>query len=581
LLILQQEERTVKMTTFFSLLHFFSLSLSCFNNAAIVLTFLSFLHLQGTAAYAHDLPGTDATAGTFNDHQHHHHSDESIVLGNHLKPHQYQLATTAAAISPKNQFIQTKTTRTCPNGLQDGNYLFRSSSEEDWSFCGVSGTGFHEFHFQISNCKCFAGISRGRVCDSAVPSPSSIREPIFKSSPVPLATTISPLDNLSCSAEDYSISSTDTCLLITLSDQFGDGWTSGDGSTENAWFGYSFSSVTSSNDDVPASSDTTYHSLNCSCPRKIGCISPSSFSSSLPSGDQLIKLAIYSSKAEDGEEDIPVAFSWEIMYLVQVIQNGRLLGSYHGGYLTQMEFSYTHSSGTLTLSSKTDGPVGNGDAVDVSRCEDPVVVGLMSELPLSLKGWSIVDIKNKHEPYLARNSLCFHSSLPPPSAIPSPVLSMNPAAPPPFLFDKDSWYSLHAQDRFSDIPVSSSRHLSEEQAGGNVSTLAGVTGVPGATNGIGTNSQFKNPVAVSISPDGLFALVAERHNHLIRQIVLSTASVSTLAGVAGVPGATNGIGTNSKFNVPYGVSISPHGLYALVADWNHLIRQIVLSTASV
>jgi hypothetical protein len=55
-----------------------------------------------------------------------------------------------------------------------------------------------------------------------------------------------------------------------------------------------------------------------------------------------------------------------------------------------MEFSYTHSSGTLTLSSKTDGPVGNGDVVDVSGCKDPLV-GLGSEL-LSLMGWSIVDI---------------------------------------------------------------------------------------------------------------------------------------------------------------------------------------------
>jgi hypothetical protein len=136
-----------------------------------------------------------------------------------------------------------------------------------------------------------------------------------------LSTTISPLDNLHCSVDDYSISSTDTCLLITLSDQFGDGWTLGDGSTENAWFDYSFSSLASSNTDA-TSSVTTYHSLNCSCPRKIGCIPPSS----LLSGDQLINLAIYSN--EDG---IPVAFSWEIMYLVQVIQNGRLMDSYHGG----------------------------------------------------------------------------------------------------------------------------------------------------------------------------------------------------------------------------------------------------------
>jgi hypothetical protein len=285
---------------------------------------------------------------------------------------------------------------------------------------------------------------------------------------------------------------------------------------------------------------------------------------------------------------MPVAFSWEIMYLVQVIQNGRLMGSYHGGYRTQMEFSYTHSSGTLSFSSKTDGPAGNGDAVDVSGCEDTVVVGLVSELPLSLKGWSIVNINSKHELYLARNPFCYYTHLPLPrgdalSSIPSHLLSIDTAAPPPFSFGKDSRDSPHAQDIFSDIPASSSRQLSEEQQSlGSVSTLAGVAGSGNATNGVGTNSKFNRPAGVCISPDSVIGLVTEWNNHLIRQIILSTASVSTLAGVAGVSGTTNGMGTNSQFNQPRGVSISPDGLFALVADRvNHLIRHIILSTASV
>jgi hypothetical protein len=533
------------MSSFLSLFHFFLLFLSCFKNVELA---RALLQLRGTAS-AHAV--ADTATATFDDHQHHSHSDKSAALKNDVKPYQHQLAPKLIQshhFRNQNQLIQTK--NNCPNSLQDGNYIFRSSSEEDWSFCGVSGTGFHEFYFQIRNCECFAGISGGRVCASA--SPSSVVEPIFKSSSVQPATIAHP-DNLPCSADDCSISS-HTCLLITLSDQFGDGWTSGDGSTENAWFGYS---VTSSNDVVPTSA-ITYHSLSCSCPRKIVCISPSS--SPLPSGDQLINLAIYSKKPEDGEEATPVAFSWEIMYLVQVIQNGRLINSYHGGYRTQMEFRYNHSSDTLTLSSKTDGPVGNGDAVDVSGCKDPAVVGLMSELPLSLKGWSIVDINNKHEPYSGRNPLCFHTHLHPPSP-----------------------HSPHAQDVFFDVPASSSRHLSGElQSIGIILTLAGVAGSSGAINGIGTNSQFNCPIGVAISPDGLFALVGDRLNHLIRRIILSTASVSTLAGVAGSSGAINGIGTNSKFNYPVGVAISPDGLFALVAESNnHLIRQIILSTASV
>jgi DNA-binding beta-propeller fold protein YncE len=100
--------------------------------------------------------------------------------------------------------------------------------------------------------------------------------------------------------------------------------------------------------------------------------------------------------------------------------------------------------------------------------------------------------------------------------------------------------------------------------------------------GIGTNSKFKGPQGVSISPDNSYALVADTSNHLIRHIDLSSAFVSTLAGVTLSAGYANGVGTNSKFNYPYGVAISPDGLYALVTDFsNNVIRHIVLSTATV
>jgi DNA-binding beta-propeller fold protein YncE len=115
----------------------------------------------------------------------------------------------------------------------------------------------------------------------------------------------------------------------------------------------------------------------------------------------------------------------------------------------------------------------------------------------------------------------------------------------------------------------------------SVTTLAGVVGSTGSTNGMGTIARFNNPAGVSISPDGVYALVADRMNHLIRHIVISTASVTTLAGVAGSSGSTNGVGTIARFNYPVGVSISPDGVYALVGDRdNHLVRQIVISTAT-
>jgi DNA-binding beta-propeller fold protein YncE len=497
--------------------------------------------------------------------------------------------------NPSPSPAPTISSTTCPNGLEDGNYLFRSYSEQSWSFCGVSGVGYSELSFQISDCECHAGVSGG-VCTDLITfsslAPTSVTPSIMHSveqSPTPTMISDSPslvpnlspptiphhLAGLHCSANNYFISPEETCLLITLSDQYGDGWTSGDGSSENAWFGYSFSS---SNGD---SSDVTYHSLNCSCPRMIGYLNPSSFA--FVAEDQTIDLAIYSN------QDSPVAFSWEIMYLVQVIQNGLLLDSHYGGYRTHMEFSYSHSSGTLSLSTKTDGAPGNGDAVDMSKCQE---LRLLSDM--SLEGWSIVDVNsNKQDPIASRNPSCVHThfrtSLVPLDPLPI-LLGASPSSSVPHfpaaqskLFE-DSPCAHQRQDSFSFPTVpASSRHLTGELGEvGNVTTLAGGTASSGLTNGVGTIALFNSPVGVSISPDGVYALVTDRSNHLIRQIIISTASVTTLAGGATSSGSTNGVGTIALFNNPYGVSISPDGVYALVTDHsNHLIRQIIISTASV
>jgi DNA-binding beta-propeller fold protein YncE len=117
---------------------------------------------------------------------------------------------------------------------------------------------------------------------------------------------------------------------------------------------------------------------------------------------------------------------------------------------------------------------------------------------------------------------------------------------------------------------------------GNVFTLAGAPGSPDSINGIGTVARFYYPFGIAISPDGVYALVADRHNDLVRKIIISTASVTTLAGIALTSGSTNGMGTNSNFNDPSGVAISPNGTYAFICDYgNHLIRRITISTASV
>ena len=109
-----------------------------------------------------------------------------------------------------------------------------------------------------------------------------------------------------------------------------------------------------------------------------------------------------------------------------------------------------------------------------------------------------------------------------------------------------------------------------------VTTLAG-TGSYGSTNGTGTSASFYSPVG--ITTDGTNLYVADTDNHLIRQIVISTGVVTTVAGT-GSSGSANGTGTSASFNKPYGITTDGTNLY--VADRNnHLIRQIVISTGAV
>jgi DNA-binding beta-propeller fold protein YncE len=114
-----------------------------------------------------------------------------------------------------------------------------------------------------------------------------------------------------------------------------------------------------------------------------------------------------------------------------------------------------------------------------------------------------------------------------------------------------------------------------------VTTLAGA-GSSGSSNGIGTDAKFFDPRSIMISPDGDYALIIDSSNDQIRHLVISTASVTTLAGVATTEGSTDGIGTIAKFTLPSGISISSDGTFAVIADFgSSAIRHLVISTAAV
>ena len=115
---------------------------------------------------------------------------------------------------------------------------------------------------------------------------------------------------------------------------------------------------------------------------------------------------------------------------------------------------------------------------------------------------------------------------------------------------------------------------------GTVTTLAGsgtATATGQSPDGTGTAASFNN--ALDITTDGTNLYVADGSNNLIRQIVISTGVVTTLAG-SGSGSSSNGTGTAASFNRPWGITTDGTNLY--VSEFNsHNIRQIVISTGVV
>lgn len=145
-------------------------------------------------------------------------------------------------------------------------------------------------------------------------------------------------------------------------------------------------------------------------------------------------------------------------------------------------------------------------------------------------------------------------------------------------FDEPRGIAISADNKFAliaDFNNHAIRKINLEN--GQVTTLAGKLGQSGSQNGAGTNASFNRPSGVAISGDGLFALVADSGNNLIRKINLTTGEVTTLAGAAGVTGSTNGSFGSALFNNPTAIALNGDGSVALVTDTgNHTIRRINL-----
>ncbi len=110
-------------------------------------------------------------------------------------------------------------------------------------------------------------------------------------------------------------------------------------------------------------------------------------------------------------------------------------------------------------------------------------------------------------------------------------------------------------------------------ADGTVTTIAGMAGVSGTSDGTGAAARFNQPFGIALGPDGDL-YVADRTNNLIRRVT-TAGVVTTYAGTTA--GFLDGAANVAMFNGPAGIAVAANG-DVLVADAsNNRIRRILRS----
>jgi sugar lactone lactonase YvrE len=105
---------------------------------------------------------------------------------------------------------------------------------------------------------------------------------------------------------------------------------------------------------------------------------------------------------------------------------------------------------------------------------------------------------------------------------------------------------------------------------GDVTTVAG-DGTPGFADGPARQARFNGPIGLAIDSEGRL-LVADTYNDRVR-VIHADGRVTTLAG-GGAPGLGDGIGDETRFDTPSGVTVAPDGRVLVADTGNGAIREI-------
>lgn len=101
-----------------------------------------------------------------------------------------------------------------------------------------------------------------------------------------------------------------------------------------------------------------------------------------------------------------------------------------------------------------------------------------------------------------------------------------------------------------------------------VTTIAGINGMSGSTDGSASVAKFNYPADIAADSTGNL-YVADFGNDIIRRLtpVGTNWSIFTVAGLAGTPGSVDGAGTAARMNGPFGIAINNTNIY--ISDLNN------------
>ena len=109
---------------------------------------------------------------------------------------------------------------------------------------------------------------------------------------------------------------------------------------------------------------------------------------------------------------------------------------------------------------------------------------------------------------------------------------------------------------------------------GVVTTLAGLAGNAGSTDGIGSAARFYHPASNGVAVDSAGNVyVADTGNDTIRKIT-PDGGVTTLAGNPGTLGAADGMGSAASFDAPWGVAVDSAGTVYVADTGSGTIRKV-------